>query len=71
MLIFYCPADAGVSLNSAKIPALDAGYHPVSLLHLHSAWNVLSNERKILVIAARRENFAERKNSDLGALHIS
>ena len=25
----------------AKIPALDAGYHPISLQHLHPTWNVL------------------------------
>ena len=24
-----------------KIPALDAGFHPISLLHLHPTWNNL------------------------------
>ena len=31
----------GVSLNSRRKLALDAGYHPISLLHLHLTWNLL------------------------------
>ena len=31
--IFKCPI--------VEIPALDAGYHPISLLFFHTLWNVL------------------------------
>ena len=36
-----CSSNLGLP-KERKIPALDAGYHPISLLHLHPPWIVLS-----------------------------
>ena len=40
LLSFLC----GMSLNCGKNGLLC--YHPVSLLHLHSAWNILSSTKR-------------------------